>query len=57
MLTSQRHFSFLFPEEMDGLIDFIFVRSLLLGIRPSKQIKKSGIEILVYNLHACGIMK
>jgi len=36
------------PEEMDGLIDYLFVRSLFLGIRPSKHIKKSDIKILVY---------
>jgi len=39
-----------FPEEMDGLIDFLFVCSLLLGIRHSKNIQKSGIKILVYIL-------
>jgi len=35
-------------EEMDGLIDFLFVRRLILGIRPSKNIKKSDFKILVY---------
>jgi len=39
-MTSQQHFSFSFPKEMDGLIDFLFVSSLFLGIRPSKNIKK-----------------
>jgi len=34
---------------MDGLIDFIFVRSLFLGVRISKNIKKSEIKILVYS--------
>jgi len=33
-MTSQRHFSFSFPEEMDGLIDF-------------QKFKKSDIESLV----------
>jgi len=33
---------------MDGLIDFIFVRRLFLGIPPSKNIQKSDIKILVY---------
>jgi len=47
-MTSQHHFSFSFSEEMDGLIDFLFVRSLFLDIRPSKNINKSDIEILVY---------
>jgi len=47
MMTSQRHFSFPFSEEMDDLIDFLFVRSLFFGIRPSKNIKKSDIELLV----------
>jgi len=37
-----------FPEEMDGSIDF-FVRSLFLGIRPLKNIKKSAIKFLVYS--------
>jgi len=37
-MISQRHFSF--PEEMGGLIDFLFVRSLFLDIRPLKKIKK-----------------
>jgi len=32
-MTSQRHFSFSFPEEMDGLIDFLFVRSFFLGLQ------------------------
>jgi len=35
-MTLQRHFSFLFPEKMDGLNDFIFVRSLFLGILLQK---------------------
>jgi len=42
ILASQRHFSFLFPEEMNGLIDFLFVHSLFLDIRPSRNIKKFG---------------
>jgi len=48
-MTLQRYFSFSFPEKMDGLIDFLFVRSLFLGIRPSKTMNKSDIKILVYN--------
>jgi len=45
------NFSFSFPEEMDGLIDFLFVhRSLFLSIRPSKNIKKSEIKVLFYTL-------
>jgi len=47
-MTSQRHFSNSFPEEMDGFIDFIFVHSLFLDIGPSKNIKISDITILVY---------
>jgi len=47
-MTSQRHFSFSFPEEMDGLIDFLFVPSCFSGLQPSKNIKKSDIEILYY---------
>jgi len=35
-MTSQRQFKFLFLEEIDGSIDYLFVRSLFLGIRPSK---------------------
>jgi len=38
-MTAQRPVSFSSPEEMDGLIGFIFVRSLFLGIRPSKNAK------------------
>jgi len=34
---------------MDGLIDFIFVRRLFLGVRPSIEIKKSDIKI--FGLH------
>jgi len=45
-MTSQRHYSFSFPKDMDSLVGF--VRSLFLGIRPSKNIKKSDIKILVY---------
>jgi len=41
-MTSQCHFSFFFPEEMDGSIDYLFVRGLFLGIGP---IKKSDIKI------------
>jgi len=37
---SHRQFSFFFPEEMDGSIDFLFVRSLFLSKRPSKNCKK-----------------
>jgi len=44
-MTSQRHFSFTFPKEMDGLIDFLFVSSLFLGIGPSKNMKKLNIKI------------
>jgi len=40
-MTTQRHFSISFPEEMEGLIDFLFVRSSFLGIQLSKNIKKS----------------
>jgi len=40
-------YSFSFPEEMDALIDFLFVGSLFLSVRPSKNIKKSDIKILV----------
>jgi len=49
MMTSQYHFFFSFPEEIDGLIDFLFVRMLFLSVRPSKTIpiKKSDIKILV----------
>jgi len=47
-MTSQRHYSFSIPEELDGLIDFVFVRSLFLGIPPLKYIKKSDIKILVH---------
>jgi len=49
-MTSQRHFSFSFPEEIDGLMDFIFVRTrtLFLSKRPSKNIKKSDNKNLVY---------
>jgi len=46
-MTLHRHFSFFFPEEMDGSLDYPFVRSLFLGIRPSKSIEKSVIKILV----------
>jgi len=45
LVTPKRHFSFLFPE--DGMIDF-FVRSLFLGIRPSRNVNKSDIKILDY---------
>jgi len=38
-LTTARLFSILFPEEMDST-DFILVRSLFLGIEPSRKIKK-----------------
>jgi len=31
-MTPQRHFYFSFPEEMDGLVDFLLVCGLLLGI-------------------------
>jgi len=31
LMTSQHRFSFGFPEEMVGLIGFLYVRSLLLG--------------------------
>jgi len=48
-MTSQRQFSFSFPEEMDDF-DFLFIRSLFLGIRHSKNIIKSDIKILVYTL-------
>jgi len=41
-------FSFPFPEEMDGLIDFLFVRGLFLGNQPSKNIKKSDYN---FSLH------
>jgi len=34
-------------QEMDGLLDFLFVLSLFLGIQPSKNLKKSDIKILV----------
>jgi len=51
-MASQRHFSFSFPEEMDGLIDFLFVRSLFLGIRPSKNIKKSDIRLSLHPITA-----
>jgi len=37
--------------KMDGLIHFLFVRSLFLGIRLSKNIKQSDIKILVYTPH------
>jgi len=47
-MTPQRHFSFSFPEEMNGLIDFLFVRSLFLDIRPFKSIKKFETKILAY---------
>jgi len=47
-MTSQRYFLFSFPEEMDGLLDFLFVLSLFLGIQPSRNIKKSYISILEY---------
>jgi len=33
---------------MDGLIEFLFARSLFLGIPPSKNIIKSDIKILIY---------
>jgi len=39
LMPSQRHF--LFPEEMDGQIDFLSVHGLFLGIQPPKNIKKS----------------
>jgi len=42
-MTSQRHFFFSFPEEMDGSIDFIFVRSLFFGLRSSKKYKNIGL--------------
>jgi len=39
-MTSQRHFSFSFPEKVDGLIDR-FVRGLFLGILSTNLILKS----------------
>jgi len=42
-MTPLHHFSFLFPEEMDGLIYFPFVLTLFLSIQPSKNIKKTDI--------------
>jgi len=51
-MTSQHHFSF--PERMDSLIDFIFVRSLFLGIPTTfEKCQKSYIKILVYTPIAC----
>jgi len=44
-MTSQRRYSFSFPDEMDCSIDFLFVRTyLFLGLHS----KKSDIKILVY---------
>jgi len=39
------HFSISFSEEMVGMFNFIFVRWSFLGIRYSKNIKKSDIKI------------
>jgi len=38
LMTSQCHFSFSFPEQMDGWIDFLSVRSLFLDIETSKNL-------------------
>jgi len=40
------HLSISFSEEMVGLFDFLFVRRSFLGVRHSKNIKKSDIKIL-----------
>jgi len=39
-MTSQDHFSFSFPEDTDGLIDYNFVRNVFLGITTFKKYHK-----------------
>jgi len=53
-MTSQRHFSFSFPEEMYGSIDFIFVRSLFLGTQPSKNTKQPDFNLNNKGSHGSG---
>jgi len=45
--VTQRYFSFYIPGEMVGSIDFLFVRSLFLGMRPSKNTKKNVLISIV----------
>jgi len=47
-MKSQRHYSFSFFEEINGLIDFIFVGSKFVVMLPSKNVAKSEIKIFVY---------
>jgi len=44
LMTPQRHFSFSISEEMDGLMDFLFIRSFFLGIRPLKNTKNHRLK-------------
>jgi len=47
-MTSKSHFSFRFPEEMDGLIDF-FVPNLFLGTYTIfKKYKNAVLKTLIY---------
>jgi|GEM_PF-7030270 len=46
-MKAERYFSFSFPGEMDGSIDFLFVRSLLLGDLQKISKKKRALKFLV----------